>query len=147
MVIFPDLLRSIDSSPPFFFFICGTLYSSYSTPSKGRQRATLSPQTKTPERSSRSAKSSTPSKSKIQILGEDSKIKVDREVALGLLVEFDVLPPLPIHAYCCQLRMRVALALLLSFALHTTNSCNPRFRIGTVNPCIACFNKVVTVHL
>ena len=100
---------------PILFLFCSTLDSSSYASSRGRQRAILSQQMELPECSSPSATSSTLSKSKIQILCEDFKIKVYREVALGL-VEFDVLPPLAILAYFCQRGMYVAPVPLLSFS-------------------------------
>ena len=52
---------------------------------------------------------------KIQIPCEDSKVKVDRDVTLGL-AKFDVFPPLSILAYCSQRSMHMVLVLLLTFA-------------------------------
>ena len=52
---------------------------------------------------------------KIQIPCQDSKVKVDHDVTLGL-AKFDVFPPLSILAYCSQRSMHMVLVLLLTFA-------------------------------
>jgi len=64
------------------------------------------------------------------------------------LVKFGILPSLSILAYCSQRSMYVALVLLLSCIRQArARKGHPRFRIGAADPCIACFNKIITVRL